>query len=640
MVGANELVKNKERNDIIGKFQNELKMSENINASTMGNFTYKESNLSTKKGKKAFRKLTGLYKVLGEMKSMNTFVSADMINKETREELKRNYGISSKDLEKLVSDYQQGNTPEFNIENGEDAQININPHAVPMEDNQADALQMQQEQVTINMSQQEQASIHGRISNVADYNNSLIKKIRASKNGARKTGIEKLNSTIKKQRQMQNLNVHQAVKLSDKDIHMISSNYDLSKKEIEKLAIEIQAGLYEVNNTQVERKSNLKDFTKEYKVSQYTKVAIDQRETRFTKEQQDAIHECYLIEQEHETFTTRFRDENHRRIKVMKDQMSEKMKPLLGEELASVRTKEHSMATIYERNYDQNESNIRITEAKIQDLNEVWRITRENKKAFEAELNQKRSQLAEGQNRVAELRGEIEKLSEKEAISKEVKEMEIQSTQAMIERLTEEIEHMQELKNQFKTVTEFNNKKEMAENWLRIYQENKEKYTNELLQADNRLKEARQIVISGVEKLKKDNVDINAHKEAVIAQMKETLEELEKMMGEHLQVMEKDLKEVQEDSSLDNEIRMANIDILTKLIANAQKERKDIKEFNVNNLPQTSNIKAMLTALEKMTYEVSVKCDKIVDRIIMANKENRNRKINTVELKLKKKMNL
>ena len=64
------------------------------------------------------------------------------------------------------------------------------------------------------------------------------------------------------------------------------------------------------------------------------------------------------------------------------------------------------------------------------------------------------------------------------------------------------------------------------------------------------------------------------------------------------------------------------------------------KEFNVNNLPQTSNIKAMLTALEKMTYEVSVKCDKIVDRIIMANKENRNRKINTVELKLKKKMNL
>ena len=121
------LWKNKEKQDygLIGELHEKLEKEEqfSLKQNAQGRVSYgdKKAAFKTDKGKKLATKLQGLYAVMDQIKAQDTFVTADMIPKEMRKECDKKYGISSKDLERLVGDMQQGNTPDFLVRN-EDAQ--------------------------------------------------------------------------------------------------------------------------------------------------------------------------------------------------------------------------------------------------------------------------------------------------------------------------------------------------------------------------------------------------------------------------------------------------------------------------------------------------------------------------------------
>ena len=126
-ITSKELWKNEEKQNygLIGELHQDLEKEEqlSLNQNQMGRVSYgdKKTAFKTDKGKKLATKLQGLYAVMDQIKAQDTFVTADMIPKEMQKECKKKYGISSKDLERLVGDMQQGNTPDFLVRN-EDAQ--------------------------------------------------------------------------------------------------------------------------------------------------------------------------------------------------------------------------------------------------------------------------------------------------------------------------------------------------------------------------------------------------------------------------------------------------------------------------------------------------------------------------------------
>ena len=75
----------------------------------------REYNHEKQYDKIMYRKLSALYSVLNQIKKKGTVVTADMITEDTYKTVKEKYGISTKDLKRLVNDAQQGRVPDFFI---------------------------------------------------------------------------------------------------------------------------------------------------------------------------------------------------------------------------------------------------------------------------------------------------------------------------------------------------------------------------------------------------------------------------------------------------------------------------------------------------------------------------------------------
>ncbi|MBE6961226.1 MAG: hypothetical protein E7445_02085 [Ruminococcaceae bacterium] len=83
-----------------------------FNANT---FAFRSTKYAYDYDRSKYRKLSGLYGVLSSIQSANTVVTADMISPATYQTCKKSYGISKKELKRLVSDAQQGRVPDFAV---------------------------------------------------------------------------------------------------------------------------------------------------------------------------------------------------------------------------------------------------------------------------------------------------------------------------------------------------------------------------------------------------------------------------------------------------------------------------------------------------------------------------------------------
>ena len=86
---------------------------------------YTQGKVTSRKGKKALNKMQGAYLLLGAIKEHKGVVSADMISKDTYKMCKTKFGLSSKEVERLVADVQEGSVPRVELKKNKDKVENI-----------------------------------------------------------------------------------------------------------------------------------------------------------------------------------------------------------------------------------------------------------------------------------------------------------------------------------------------------------------------------------------------------------------------------------------------------------------------------------------------------------------------------------
>ena len=98
--------------ELQNKFAKEMKLK---------NYMDYDPNLptTTKEGEKLLGKLKGLTILKNRVKAQGAVVTAEMLTSEMKSNYQRNYGLSSKELERMLSDMQNGYVEDFKQDNGE-----------------------------------------------------------------------------------------------------------------------------------------------------------------------------------------------------------------------------------------------------------------------------------------------------------------------------------------------------------------------------------------------------------------------------------------------------------------------------------------------------------------------------------------
>ena len=294
-ITSKELWKSTKKQDygLIGELHRDLEKEEQFSLSRgkLGQVSYGQAK--TKKGKQIFRKLSGLYSVMNQIKSSDAFVTSEMLTNEMREEYTEKYGISSKELDRLVGDIQQGRTPDFTLkemEKEEDGSFSIlQENARKQEDaflrktaqeyrDKDSTLKDWSDEKLVSSIKRDIGLIHNDW-NLEDpehiHGNRVVVKVKSKqirsevdisqrstafldkiqKDKKKKLGMERLKQDLAAKRQ--GLAPHQSVALNAAEIAEYKKQYGLSKKDLEKLSQNVQADL--TNNALVAKKAQEKE---------------------------------------------------------------------------------------------------------------------------------------------------------------------------------------------------------------------------------------------------------------------------------------------------------------------------------------------------------------------------------------------
>lgn len=311
----------------IKESKSDMKHGETLNSFRADQYQFHETKSYHDYDSQLYRKLSGLYSVLGSIKKAGTVVTADMLTEDTYRACKNSYGISKKELQRLVSDAQQGRVPDFTIQNtnaitrdagkvnvaqefriSRDGQRTDTPTVPLSEDQQnvrilrdleaeairkdADLTPMEIEQAlqeydqmsdvaflsairqrygknrppewdAIIAERRSQAqpkpqetvkrhhvavSMFSGLANVSSVRTlqqgAIAKKVMSGQNAQQKAGAQALARLLAEKRASadRKLNSWQAVKLSEAEVKDFHKKYGISKKDLEKLSLEIQSG--------------------------------------------------------------------------------------------------------------------------------------------------------------------------------------------------------------------------------------------------------------------------------------------------------------------------------------------------------------------------------------------------------------
>ena len=263
---------------------------------------YAKGNVESRKGKKALSKLQGLYLVLGAIKEQKGVVTADMISKDTYKMCKTKFGLSSKDVERLVADTQKGSVPRVELKKNKDKVENIGLQSNKgTHVRQSPAEQMAQYEKAMEVFRQERARLTAledpaeqenlnkmsdemfvRTYNVSrknaislpskpktDYatltvHENLYKKVKISvsltkdthagkiaatsslkeKNENRKAGIVALRNYLVHKRQKDCIPANHLIAIEDWHKEAFMQQFGLSAKELDQIAVELQTGKF------------------------------------------------------------------------------------------------------------------------------------------------------------------------------------------------------------------------------------------------------------------------------------------------------------------------------------------------------------------------------------------------------------
>ena len=236
---------------LIGEVQQKFEKQINGNSAfTMNDnlqIEYEGTQATTQKAKETLKKLSGLYAVLNEIQGLNSVATADMLTEDIYIKCKKDYGISKKELQRLISDAQNGLVPQLQYKSAYDGhELERGKHYFAVEaakervHAEGDNGEQMKNKVTIH--QNMEGAFDGIWKTEAEMDaSSFINKIRSEKKETRKNGIAFIEERVTRLREEQRVRPFQKVTLPQADIVQCKKVYNLSKKEVEKIAIEIQS---------------------------------------------------------------------------------------------------------------------------------------------------------------------------------------------------------------------------------------------------------------------------------------------------------------------------------------------------------------------------------------------------------------
>ena len=208
--------------------------------------------------KAAFDKLTMQYAILDEIKHAGNVVTAEQISKDTYKMCKEKYGLSEKDVKKLVGDAQQGKIPEFEYSvsasmKDERSSISVRQHRNAETNTYHSSMRLEVAKnpfsTRVVIPRAEKGSL---LKKILDESAKAKSKSKTNdKSIQREQGLEALRDELAQRRADQKLRSYEMVQLSDAEMSSYESRYGLSRKEVAKLSTEIQSGVAGYSKTAV-----------------------------------------------------------------------------------------------------------------------------------------------------------------------------------------------------------------------------------------------------------------------------------------------------------------------------------------------------------------------------------------------------
>lgn len=257
----------------------------------------------SKQAQQQFQKLTAQYALLNAIKKSGRVVTAEQITPEVYAQCKNVYGMSTKDVKKVVSDAQQGKMPEFSYEvRKENKQNRIQ---VTQHENKEQGKLYSSVDITL-----ERNPFHSVIVAPKSEKKSLLKEILDKSTAAKKKqkendksvlreqGVEALRDELRRRREEGQLRSFEMVQLSEAEMKSYEKRYGLSQKEVAKLSQEIQAGVSDYDRGNAEQRADLK---KEKAIWEFR----DQQHRDWDRLEREQRSEILMVQQ---SYSTRQRD--------------------------------------------------------------------------------------------------------------------------------------------------------------------------------------------------------------------------------------------------------------------------------------------------------------------------------------------
>ncbi|MBR6766919.1 MAG: hypothetical protein IKM02_03100, partial [Clostridia bacterium] len=259
MNGGNLQIKKEKSRSLIDELQDQVVKAEGWKnqKGTVG------QEAQTKKGMALSQKIKGLRVLANQVKGTKKVVSADMLTPDILKEYQKNYGLSKKDMERMLGDLQKGVEVDFD---------------------------------------QESSNSIGEQKNFQNLTRSPLSK--EVKPGKTTLAIRnKLGETLS-QKRGQGMATYQKATLTEKEVAEYKKTYGLSKKELEKLSLDIQTGALMVDTypqQEQETEPQQKQETGQQQEQETEQLHQEQETEQLHQEQEtEQLHQEQETEQEQE----------------------------------------------------------------------------------------------------------------------------------------------------------------------------------------------------------------------------------------------------------------------------------------------------------------------------------------------------
>ncbi len=213
--------------------------------------------VNTQKGQKIYNKMEGLARLSVDVKQQGTVVSADMLTKEAKQEFKTNYGLSRKELERMLGDMQEG-------------RVGV-----------SEGLAVKERSYELFASRKRSSFVQ-------------------EETQEHREAFEELGELLREKRKAEKLESYQMAELTERERQEFRIRYNLSEKELKKMVLDLQTGAvqaqkYDHTPLETERrvqerleqqKKNAEQTAKEMKLEEAERLRKAQIET-LTKRAQE-----------------------------------------------------------------------------------------------------------------------------------------------------------------------------------------------------------------------------------------------------------------------------------------------------------------------------------------------------------------